>query len=132
MRLFTFPVILAAISVVTVACKSEDQPPPQQAGYPQQTYPQQQAYPAQPAPAAPAPAAPAPAAPAPAAPAPAIPDAAGAMSQPDATAFPCTTDAQCVTHRCNTPFGKCAWPCKTNADCMPGNRCMAPACIPGQ
>jgi hypothetical protein len=136
MRLFNFPVILAAISIATVGCKSEDQPPPQQAGYPQQqTYPQQQPYPAQPAPAAPAAAQPAPAAPAPAAPAPAAPAApaaAGTMSQPSPMAFPCTTDAQCVTHRCNTPFGKCAWPCQTNDDCTPGNHCAAPACIPGQ
>lgn len=135
MRLFTLPAILAAISIASVACKSEDQPPPQQAGYPAQQYPQQQypqqQYPAQPAPAAPAPAAPAPAAPAPAAPA-AAPAAAGTMSQPSPMAFPCSTDAQCVTHRCNTPFGKCAWPCQTDADCTPGNRCQAPACIPGQ
>lgn len=131
MRLFSLSLILATTSIVTIACKSEDQPPPQQAGYPQQQYPQQP-YPAQPAPtAAPAPAAPAPAAPAPAAPG-ATPAAAGTMSQPSPMAFPCTTDAQCITHRCNTPFGKCAWPCQSDADCTPGNRCQAPACIPGQ
>jgi hypothetical protein len=130
MRLFIHSVILATSCIVTLACKSEDQPPPQQ---PVQPYPQQQPYPAQPAPAAPAPAAPAPAA-APATPAPAgtAPAAAGTMSQPSPMAFPCTTDAQCITHRCNTPFGKCAWPCTTDADCTPGNRCQAPACIPGQ
>ena len=132
MRLFSLSLILATTSIVTVACKSEDQPPPQQAGYPQQQYPQHP-YPAQPAPtAAPAPAAPA--APAPAAPAApgAAPATAGTMSQPSPMAFPCTTDAQCITHRCNTPFGKCAWPCQSDADCTPGNRCQAPACIPGQ
>lgn len=140
MRLFSVSSFVLAASIATIACKSEDQPPPQQAGYPQQQYPQQQypqqqqPYPAQPAPAAPAPAAPAPApaAPAPAAPAPGAAAPAATMSQPSPMAFPCTTDAQCITHRCNTPFGKCAWPCQTDADCTPGNRCQAPACIPGQ
>jgi hypothetical protein len=127
MRVFLSTVFACAL---ISACKSEEQPPPQQGGYPQQ-YPQQQ-YTAQPT-AAPAPAAPAPGAatPAPAAPA-AAPTTAGQLSQPSPMAFPCTTDAQCITHRCNTAFGKCAWPCQSDTDCNPGNRCQAPACIPGQ
>jgi hypothetical protein len=45
-------------------------------------------------------------------------------------ALPCTADANCLTHRCNTAVGKCAWPCVTNNDCNPGNNCMAGACVP--
>jgi hypothetical protein len=138
-------VLLVAMFLTTagtvLSCKSEDQPPPQQAGYPpQQPYAQQpqQPYGAQPAatapPAAPPPAAPvATAAPAPTvAPAPGTAPAAGQMSQPSPMAAPCTSDAQCLTHRCNTAFGKCAWPCMTNADCTPGNHCQAQVCLPGQ
>lgn len=55
---------------------------------------------------------------------------AGGMSTPGAMAFPCQTDATCLTHRCNTAVGKCAWPCQTNNDCAPGNQCVSPACIP--
>jgi len=25
---------------------------------------------------------------------------------------------------------KCAWPCQTDNDCMPGNACIAPTCLP--
>jgi hypothetical protein len=115
------------------ACKSEEQPPPQ---YPQQPQPYgAQPYGAQPYGAQPQPygAAPAPTpAPAPvAAPAP-TPAATGQMSQPSPMAFACQSDAQCLTHRCNTQFGKCAWPCQSDADCVTGNRCQAGACIPGQ
>jgi hypothetical protein len=39
-------------------------------------------------------------------------------------------DAHCMTHRCNVAFGKCAWPCQTDTDCMPGNGCVAPTCLP--
>jgi hypothetical protein len=52
------------------------------------------------------------------------------LSQPNALALPCSTDAQCLTHRCNVPAGKCAWPCQTDTDCMPGNACIAPTCLP--
>ncbi len=54
----------------------------------------------------------------------------GQMSTPAPMAFPCQSDAQCLTHRCNTAHSKCAWPCQTNADCAPGNQCVAPACVP--
>lgn len=52
------------------------------------------------------------------------------LSQPNALALPCTTDAQCLTHRCNVAAGKCAWPCQRDADCVPGNSCIAPTCLP--
>jgi hypothetical protein len=52
------------------------------------------------------------------------------LSTPSPLAFPCTSDAQCLTHRCNVPAGKCAWPCQTPNDCIPPNQCMAGQCIP--
>jgi CyaY protein len=52
------------------------------------------------------------------------------LSQPNALALPCTTDAQCLTHRCNVAAGKCAWPCQSDNDCVPGNACVAPTCLP--
>lgn len=54
----------------------------------------------------------------------------GTMSTPAPMAFPCQSDAQCLTHRCNTAVGRCAWPCQSAADCAPGNTCMPPACVP--
>lgn len=119
--------VLAAPFVLFASCKKEDEAPPPQtpAPYPQQPY-------GQPAPA-PAPTAttPAPApTPAPTTPVPGQPAPAGTLSQPSPMALPCTADANCLTHRCNTQFGKCAWPCQTDGDCNPGNRCMGGACVP--
>ena len=45
-------------------------------------------------------------------------------------AFPCQSDATCVTHRCNMTTGRCAWPCQTNDDCQAGNQCVSPMCVP--
>jgi hypothetical protein len=117
--------VLAAPLMIYVGCKQEESPPPQSPSpYPQQPYPQ----PTQTAPApAPAPApTPAPTV----APAPGQPAPAGTMSQPSPMALPCTADANCLTHRCNTQFGKCAWPCQSDNDCNPGNRCNGGACLP--
>ena len=117
--------VLAAPFVLFASCKKEDEAPPPQtpAPYPQQPY-------GQPAPApTPQPTATAPApGPSPTATQPAP---AGTMSQPSPMALPCTADANCLTHRCNTQFGKCAWPCQGPADCNPGNNCMGGACVPG-
>lgn len=115
--------VLAAPFMIYVGCKQEESPPPQAPSpYPQQPYPT--AAPTQPAPApAPTPA------PTPAATTP-QPAPAGTLSQPSPMALPCTADANCLTHRCNTQFGKCAWPCQTDNDCNPGNRCMGGACVP--
>ena len=55
---------------------------------------------------------------------------AGTLSQPNPLALPCASDAQCLTHRCNTAFGKCAWPCQTDRDCSAGSVCIAPTCLP--
>jgi len=136
---------VATMSLIGACSKNEEQPPPaqpgqyppyqQQPGYPagQQQYPQQQQpYPQQQQPGYPAaqptypqqqqpgyPAAPAPGAAAP-----------GTPSQPSAVAFPCQTDVQCLSHRCNLQVGKCSWPCQSNDDCQPGFQCVAPACVP--
>ena len=55
---------------------------------------------------------------------------AAALSTPSPFALPCTVDANCLTHRCNAAAHKCAWPCQTDNDCMPGNACIAPTCLP--
>jgi hypothetical protein len=120
-------VLVLNLSVATFACKKDEQPPPQQPVYAPQAPAAQQPAPAQPAPAQPAPAQPAPAQPAPGQPA-AAP--AGPLSQPGPLAGPCTSDANCFTHRCNTQVGKCVLPCVTNNDCNPGNNCMAGVCVP--
>lgn len=45
--------------------------------------------------------------------------------------IPCSSDAQCLTARCNTAIGRCASPCANSTDCQPGNGCVAGACVPG-
>jgi len=131
MRLRLIGVTFGALLALPLACKKDEQPPPQ----PPPAY---QPYPAQPAPAAP-PAQPTAAQPVPAQPVPAQPGqpapaapapAGGAMSQPSPMALACSNDAACLTHRCNTQFGKCAWPCQSDNDCVTGNHCMAGACVP--
>ena len=131
-------VALVALSTVTLAlaCGKDETPPPQtptnqgypqqQPGYPQQGAPQQ-GYPQQGAPQQGAPTG---------APAPA-PAASGAMAVPGPLAFPCTSDATCGTHHCNTQYGKCAFPCASDADCIQNTHCLAGAGIcamkpPGQ
>ena len=127
MRLGLLALTMGALAALPLACKKDEQPPPQApAAY--QPYPTQ---PGQPAPVAtqPAPAQPTVAQPAPAAPAtPAAP--VGGMSQPSPMALACSSDAACLTHKCNTQFGKCAWPCQSDNDCVTGNHCMAGACVP--
>ncbi|HYQ41394.1 MAG TPA: hypothetical protein VER11_05495 [Polyangiaceae bacterium] len=56
--------------------------------------------------------------------------AAPPLSTPNPLALPCTVDAHCLTHRCNVAAQKCAWPCQTDNDCIPGNTCIAPTCLP--
>ena len=138
------PLILAGTCLVWACSKKEETPPPaqpgqypyqQQPGYPAQQpgYPAQQpGYPAQ-QPGYPAqqPGYPAqqPGYPAPApgtAPAPTT----APTSQPSAVAFPCQSDVQCLSHKCNMQVGKCSWPCQSNDDCQPGFQCVSPACVP--
>jgi hypothetical protein len=91
--------------------------PQQQPGYPQQQpgYPQQQPTPGYGTP--------------PAQPT-ATPPAGTAGMNPSPQGFPCTSDAQCATHKCNTAAGKCSWPCQGPADCAAGMQCLTPICVP--
>ena len=128
--LFTVSIIGSAL-IVAACKKKDDEAPPAQGGYGQQPgygqpgygqqqpgygqqqpgYGQQQpGYGQQPAPTATA--------------------TGGAMSTPAPMAFPCTSDATCYPHKCNTQAGKCAWPCQTANDCQAGAQCMAPMCVP--
>lgn len=125
MRNLALALLIVGPAVLNIACKKQDeQPPPQQPMY------APQAPGAQPAPtvAQPAPA-PQPTVAPTAAPAPGAAPT-GQLSQPSPMALACTSDANCLTHRCNTQFGKCAWPCQSDVDCNPGNRCMGGACVP--
>jgi hypothetical protein len=49
---------------------------------------------------------------------------------PTPQGVPCSSDAQCLTHRCNVGAGKCSWPCQGPADCAAGMQCIAPICVP--
>ena len=118
MRLRLIGVTFGALLALPLACKKDEQPPPQ----PPPAYQPYPAQPAAPAPAQPTASQPVPAQPVPAQPgqpAPAAPaPAGGAMSQPSPMALACSNDAACLTHRCNTQFGKCAWPCQSDNDCV--------------
>jgi hypothetical protein len=84
-----------------------------QQGYPQQGYPQQ-GYPQQPPP-----------------PASVVPP--GQMAVPGPAALPCSNDSMCLTHKCNTQYGKCAFPCESDNDCIMGAYCFkgpVPSCLP--
>lgn len=57
------------------------------------------------------------------------------LTPPGALALPCSSDAECMTHRCNLRFAKCAFPCKTDRDCIAGATCYTQGgamatCIP--
>lgn len=56
--------------------------------------------------------------------------AAGAGMNPSPQGIPCSTDAQCGTHKCNTALGKCSFPCVSAADCASGAQCAAMFCVP--
>src|SRR5262245_62019090 len=114
-------VFVAGVSLValSVAC-SKDPPPAQSPAQPNYAQPPpgyQQPPPGQPPPGQPAPPAP------------------GQMSTPGPTALACQNDSQCMTHRCNTQYQKCAFPCQSDADCIQGTACFVAggpvaACMP--
>ena len=129
-RISSVVVGVVTVAALVAACGKKDETPPaaygqtpgqypqQQPGqYPQQQpgqYPQQQpgAYPQQPG-AAPQ----------------------GQLATPGPTALPCQNDSSCMTHKCNTQYGKCAFPCLSDADCITGSTCFVgggalAACIP--
>jgi hypothetical protein len=89
-----------------------------QPGYPQPQpgYPQPQPQPGYPQPVPTATAAP--------------PPATTAGMNPNPQGVPCTSDVQCLTHKCNVGAGKCSWPCQGPADCAAGMQCLAPICVP--
>ena len=108
--MFSFAALAVTVASAT-ACK-KDEPPavaPINSGYAPGTYP-----------AATAPGSYPPGAPGtyPTAP------AAGGMSVPGPMAFPCTSDAQCGLHHCNTQYQKCAFPCASDVDCLQGSSCV--------
>src|SRR5689334_14074863 len=74
------------------------QPPPGYGQYPQQPPP---GYPPPPPPTATA-----------------VPP--GQMAVPGPAALPCSNDSMCLTHKCNTQYGKCAFPCESDNDCIMG------------
>ena len=131
LRISSVVVGVVTVATLVVACGKKDETPPaaygqtpgqypqQQPGaYPQQqpgAYPQQQpgAYPQQQPGMAPQ----------------------GQLATPGPTALPCQNDSSCMTHKCNTQFGKCAFPCVSDADCITGSTCFVAggalaACIP--
>lgn len=122
----------AAVVVVT-ACSSQPATPQPgaypsaypQGQYPPGAYPQQQpgAYPQQYPPGTYPPAQQPGAYPT----ATAVPGAAppaGGLATPGPTALPCQNDSSCMTHHCNAQYGKCAFPCVTDADCIAGSSCF--------
>ena len=46
------------------------------------------------------------------------------LTPPSPLALPCRSDAECMTHRCNLKFGKCAFPCSGDQDCVAGAMCF--------
>jgi hypothetical protein len=141
MRTISTCAAVASLFVVLSACgpkqDASQQPPTAPTGtapygYPQQpgAYPQQPgAYP-QPTATYQQPTAPPGYAPPPAPPPAAPPAAGGQMAVPGPVAFSCTNDVPCGTHHCNVQYGKCAFPCQTNTDCITPNACVMGLCVP--
>lgn len=42
-------------------------------------------------------------------------------------ALSCTTDRECLTHRCDVEHERCRFPCRDDRDCHPGARCAVDA-----
>ncbi len=129
--------VVTAAALVVACGKKDEVPPANQAGYgqagygqPQQGYPQQPgAYPQQPGAYPQQPGA------YPQQPGQPGAPPGGAMAVPGPTALPCQNDSSCMTHKCNTQYGKCAFPCQTDGDCIQGSTCFVAggplaACIP--
>jgi hypothetical protein len=109
---------LVPFVLIVVAACSKDEPPP--------ATPAPQPYTPPPGQPGMQPGAPPPAATAP---------APGQMAVPGPTALACQNDSQCMTHRCNLQYQKCAFPCQSDADCIQGTSCLMPgqplsACMP--
>jgi hypothetical protein len=135
MRTISAGLVFGVVGVVTVSVACSKDPPPPTApvasaqpmyGQPPPGQPGMQpgmqpgAQPGQPMPGQPMPG---------------QPPAAGQMAVPGPTALACQNDSQCMTHRCNTQYGKCAFPCQSDADCIQGSTCFVAggpvaACLP--
>ncbi len=48
----------------------------------------------------------------------------GVLAVPGPAAAPCTSDTACLNYRCNVAYGKCAFPCASDADCARGTSCF--------
>jgi hypothetical protein len=110
---------LVPFALIVVAACSKDEPPP--------ATPAPSAQPYTPPPGQPGMQ--------PGAPPPATAPAPGQMAVPGPTALACQNDSQCMTHRCNLQYQKCAFPCQSDADCIQGTSCLMPgqalsACMP--
>lgn len=125
-RLTTLSIAALGLMISATACKKEEEQPPAQYPPPQQYPPQ----PTQPTPQPYPPTGPAQPVPATQQPTPAPTGQPNPNSGTNPLAFPCQSDAQCLTHKCNVALGRCAWPCQSDADCVAGNQCVAPACVP--
>ena len=115
LRISSVVVGVVTVATLVVACGKKDETPPAAYGQTPGQYPQQQpgAYPQQQPGMAPQ----------------------GQLATPGPTALPCQNDSSCMTHKCNTQFGKCAFPCVSDADCITGSTCFVAggalaACIP--
>lgn len=127
MARFAFVAVgLVAVVALAPACKKDEPPPvapaPSAQPYGQPGQPGQ--YPPQPGQPGYQPPAGQPGAAAP-----------GQMAVPGPTALACQNDSQCVTHKCNLQYQKCAFPCQSDNDCIQGTTCMlalgaAAACVP--
>jgi hypothetical protein len=51
----------------------------------------------------------------------------GQMAVPGPTALACQNDGQCMSHRCNMQYQKCAFPCVSDNDCIQGTTCFVAA-----
>ena len=108
-------VVVPAVVAVMSACSKDPPPPVAPVASAQPVYPMPGTQPGQPQPAG-AP-------------------VAGQMATPGPTALACQNDSQCLTHLCNTQFGKCAFPCVSEVDCIQGTTCIGAgsplaACMP--
>ena len=124
-----FGAIITAIPLAVLACKKDDATPPPATPYgtpgasaygPQPGYPPNGQYAPPPGYPAAQPTAPPTGAP-------------GQLAVPGPAALPCTNDSMCMTHKCNTQYGKCAFPCASDADCITGAYCFQSAistCLP--
>ncbi len=133
--------LLSGFVLFVVGCgKKDEAPPPAVAPAPSGAYGQPPGYPpGYPAPATgyPAPQPGYPQQPAPGTypqPVPGAPATGGALAVPGPLAGPCSNHSMCITHKCNMQYGKCAFPCETDNDCIQGSYCFkgvpVAACFP--